>query len=66
MDKFYYEPTRGEMAAALRALFEPELDAAGVEALLDAFPSQVGRWGEGLGLRVCACAAHPSRQQGGA
>ncbi|KAL4442508.1 hypothetical protein ABPG77_005092 [Micractinium sp. CCAP 211/92] len=40
MDKFYYEPTRGEMAAALRALFEPELDAAGVEALLDAFPSQ--------------------------
>ncbi len=55
MDKFYYEPTRGEMAAALRALFEPELDAAGVEALLDAFPSQVG-----FGERAWGCACAPA------
>ncbi|KAL4447796.1 hypothetical protein ABPG75_005015 [Micractinium tetrahymenae] len=40
MDKFYFEPSREEMAAALRPLFDPELDAAGVEALLDAFPAQ--------------------------
>lgn len=43
MDKFFYEPTRAEMEAALRALFSPELDAGGVRALLDAFPAQVGR-----------------------
>jgi len=40
MDKFYFEPTREEMAGSLRPLFAPELDAAGVEALLDAFPGQ--------------------------
>ncbi|EFN52840.1 hypothetical protein CHLNCDRAFT_26386, partial [Chlorella variabilis] len=40
MDKFYFEPSRGEMAAALRALFAPQLGAADVKVLLDAFPEQ--------------------------
>lgn len=38
--RFYYEPNREEMQLALEALFAPNLDAAGVSALLDAFPAQ--------------------------
>lgn len=40
MDKFFYEPDRGEMAQMIGALFAPQLDAAAVGALLDAFPAQ--------------------------
>ena len=40
MDKMYFEPTRDEMAAALRALFAPGLDAAAVDVLLASFSQQ--------------------------
>lgn len=40
MDTFLFEPTREEMAGALRALFAPQLGSSGVDALLDAFPCQ--------------------------
>lgn len=40
MDKMYFEPSREEMASALRHLFAPGLAPAEVEALLDAFPRQ--------------------------
>ncbi len=40
MDKFFFEPTRAEMAAALCPLFSPGLAPADVDALLAAFPNQ--------------------------
>jgi hypothetical protein len=40
MDKFFFEPTREEMAAALCPLFSPGLAEADVDALLAAFPRQ--------------------------
>jgi hypothetical protein len=40
MDKFYFEPSRDEMASALCALFAPQLGPTDVDALLDAFPQQ--------------------------
>jgi hypothetical protein len=40
MDKFLFEPSRGEMAAALCLLFSPQLPPADVDALLAAFPHQ--------------------------
>lgn len=40
MEKWYFEPTRDEMAAALRPLFAPDLSPADVDALLGAFPAQ--------------------------
>ncbi|GBF91656.1 ribulose bisphosphate carboxylase oxygenase, chloroplastic [Raphidocelis subcapitata] len=40
MDKFYFEPDRGEMAGMVGALFSPSLTAAEVGAVLDAFPAQ--------------------------
>ncbi len=40
MDKFYYEPSWEEMAAAVAALFAPQLLPPEAQALLDAFPTQ--------------------------
>ena len=55
MDKWLFEPTRDEMAGMLRPLFAPQLAAAEVDVLLDAFPAQVGafresRFGSVVGL----------------
>ena len=38
--RFFFEPTRAEMAAALRPLFAPQLNASAVDTLLDAFGLQ--------------------------
>ncbi len=48
MDKWLFEPTRDEMAGMLRPLFAPQLAAADVDMLLDAFPAQVGSLGWGV------------------
>lgn len=40
MDKFFFAPSRQEMAAALRPMFAPHLSPAQVDSLLESFPGQ--------------------------
>ena len=54
MDKWLFEPTREEMAGMLRPLFAPQLEAAEVDVLLDAFPAQAS-WCHRVSITWLVC-----------